>query len=235
MLYFTRITNIPIILLVLGISGCVTVKEEPENPVAAWVLKLLPDSPQVRRQKLMERLGSADADQRRQGVLMLSEGDAPSWDATAKILRIMARGDVDGQVRAAAVHVLVKNYAIENIMDVLKDTAGDKIPLVRRETLEGVSRRQENDAMEILLVMLEKDEERAIRSRAAAVLAKYPHRKVVRSLVTGLEDSEFAVSYQARESLKKLTGKDFGYDVREWQSWLAATEDPFTALAGDYE
>ncbi|NLF94990.1 MAG: HEAT repeat domain-containing protein [Oligosphaeraceae bacterium] len=235
MLYIPRITNILILLLVLGTSGCVTVKEEPQNPVAAWVLKLLPDSPQVRRQKLLERLGSADADQRRQGVLMLGEGQAPTWEATAKILRIMARGDVDAQVRAAAVQVLVKNYAIENIMDTLKETANDKSLLVRRETLEGVCRRQQDDAMEILLVMREKDEERSIRARAAEVLAKYRNRKVIRSLINGLEDPEFAVSFQSRESLKKLTGRDFDYDSKEWQGWLATSEDPFAALAGDYE
>jgi HEAT repeat protein len=222
-------------LVLFVCSGCVTVKEEPKDPVAAWILKLLPDSPQVRRQKLMERLGSSDADKRREGVIMLGKGDAPTWDATPKILRIMARGDQDGQVRAAAIQVMVKSYQVENIMDTLTATSKDSSALVRLESLYGLEKNPKDESMLVILEMLEQDSESSIRAEAATALARYRDRKAIRMLLKGLDDSEFSVSYQSRESLRKLTGKDFGYDVSQWQSWLTTVEEPFSVLAGDYD
>ncbi len=45
--------------------------------------------------------------------------------------------------------------------------------------------------------------------------------EVMRALVEELDDHEFGVAWQARQSLEMLTGQDFRYDSKAWLNYLA--------------
>ena len=47
------------------------------------------------------------------------------------------------------------------------------------------------------------------------------------ALISVLRDREFGVSWQARWSLKLMTGKDYRYDQAAWLTFLGGTEKPF--------
>ena len=63
-------------------------------------------------------------------------------------------------------------------------------------------------------------EDRDVRIAAADALHHYPTVDVERSLVGYLNETEFGVSWQARQSLIALTGRDLLYDEAAWLEYL---------------
>ena len=220
------IAVLPVLVGILS-SGCQIAHQDDPSPIAAINQKLLPESPQQKRQKLMAKLGSPDADLRREGVLMLGEGEATGWQATPEILSIMALGDVEPQVRAAAVGVLVRIGEKERLPDVLAKSSQDVSPLVRLESVAGLSSGGDDSSINLLVNLLNRDTESEIRSRTAEALGNYQNRRAVQALIAALDDDDFGVIYQAEQSLRKLTGEDFADDGRLWNEWLVGTKDPF--------
>jgi len=211
-----------VVLLVLAaVPGCGASRWDRRNP-------------EVFQRQLQEKLDSSDADLRREAVMMLAEEPAASWDTTANMLSQIALNDADEQVRAVAVGVLGSGDGGPELAEVLKQAAEDKSVVVRLECVKAVASQRTEWAKSILLGRLATDEDGSIRARAASGLSRHRDRQVLWGLWGCLDDEEFAVAYEARESLKKLTGRDLGYDRQAWQQWLSATEDPFAVLAGDY-
>jgi len=219
--------HLPLLMIIIG--GCQSVEVEDDgSPLAKLIQKLLPEDPAQKQQRLMQNLSSPDADLRREGVLMLGEGEPAAWDATLEILALMSKGDTEPQVRAAAVQVHTKLDQSETLSDVLRRAARDRSPLVRREGIEALRDRNDEESMEVLLDLLAHDPEGSLRAEAAVALANYRFRKAVLGLAAALDDDEFAVLYRSRQSLGKLTGKDFQYDRSEWEDWIYSADDPFT-------
>lgn len=220
------VLHVPVLI---GISvGCQDVQvENNDSPMTQLIQKLLPESSATKQQKLLQSLGSPDADHRREGVLMLGTGEPASWDVTLEILALMSKGDPEPQVRAAAVQVHAKLDPGETLSDVLSRAARDPSPLVRRECIEALRDRNDETSLDVLLTLLAEDSEDSLRAEAAAALVNYRYHKAVLALAAALDDDEFAVLYRSRQSLMKLTSKDFEYDRSEWENWLYSAEDPF--------
>lgn len=218
-----------VLLLMSIVCGCQSIQvEDDSGPVAKLIQKLLPEDPSQKQQRLLNNLSSPDADLRREGVLMLGEGEPAGWEVTLEILALMSKGDSEPQVRAAAVQVYSKLDQSETLCDVLTRAARDRSPLVRRECIEALRDRNDEESMDVLLGLLAHDPEDSLRAEAAVALANYRYRKAVLGLAAALDDDEFAVLYRSRQSLGKLTGKDFQYDRSEWENWIYSAEDPLT-------
>ena len=202
--------------MVLVPGGCKNATLQDKSPMAALIEKLLPDS-SGQTEKLQKQLLNSDADLRREGVLKLGQKKMAQKSATPKILRQMAQADPDPQVRAAAVSVLAHINKGQTLLAVLQKAARDVSPLVRRECIVPLGIQNDEQAETILLEVLHADEDTELRAEAAAALKNYPTPKTIRGLIKGLTDEAFSVNYQCRQSLKKLTGKDFGYDHTEWK------------------
>jgi len=205
-------------LLVCG-GGC-TILTSKEHPVAALLSKLGGKSGS---QELQEQLLSPDADLRREAVVKLGKGKTAKWEITAKMLGIMATGDPDEQVRVAAVRTLAKVDKGESLLEVLKQAAKDDSWLVRTECAEVLGKSGDDRSAAILLEMLSNDKNASVRGKVASVLKGFRDRKVIRGLVGGLTDAQFSVQYQSLQSLRQVTGQDFGYDQVAWQRWFSAT------------
>lgn len=217
------------VISLAGVVGCQDVQyEDNGSPLAGLIQTMLPESSARKQQKLLQNLGSHDADLRREGVLMLGKGAPATWDVTLEILALMSKGDTEPQVRAAAVGVHAGLDPKKTLSDVLSRAARDRSPLVRRECIGALRDRTDEKSLDVLLDRLEKDPEASLRAEAAVALANYRYRKAVLALAAALDDDEFAVLYRARQSLGTLTGNDFGYDRIEWEKWFYSAEDPFT-------
>ncbi len=229
MLKFCGRLFIAILLVLMAVlpGGCQVAQPDDPSPLSALIQKLFPESSQQKRQKLMARLGSPDADLRREGVLMLGEGEAAGWKATPEILAIMAIGDTEPQVRAASVGVLFRIGEKERLPDVLAKASQDVSALVRLESVAGLSQGGDDSSRNLLLNLLNRDTESEIRGRAAEALGNYPNRRAVQALIAALDDDDFGVIYHAQQSLRKLTGKDFADDARLWNEWFISTKEPF--------
>jgi hypothetical protein len=213
-----------------GLAGCHGSGGEPkESPIVLMLRKIWPD-PQKQQQEIWDSLSSPDADLRRDGVYLLREKPANSWEKTPQILNIMCQGDPDGQVRAVALKVLAELDITDTYLPVaLKTAATDQTVPVRRESVSIMSHRKDDASLERLLDMLNQDEDREVRSEAAVALANYNDRRSMRGLIRALTDEQFSVSYRARESLEKLAQADYGYDQQAWLAWLSSKDNDKTA------
>ena len=218
-----------VFLLLSGMAGCQNASEEKESPIVLMLRKIWPD-PQKQQQELWDSLSSPDADIRREGVYLLREKPAKSWEKTPQILNIMSQGDPDGQVRAVALKVLAEIDSTDTYLPVILNTAmNDKDALVRREGVTIMAGRTDVASLERLLKLLDNDDDREVRSGAAEALANYNDRRSMRGLIRALTDDEFSVSYRARESLVKLAEVDYGYDQQGWLGWLSGEDNDKTA------
>lgn len=64
-----------------------------------------------------------------------------------------------------------------------------------------------------------KDKDTDVRRIAARTLGEFRDLRAVEPLIGSLKDVSYDVTKNAEESLKKITGKNFGRNSAEWQSW----------------
>lgn len=75
--------------------------------------------------------------------------------------------------------------------------------------------------------LLKNDASRDVRVLAARVLGFCPSIEPLRTLIATLRLRDFGVVHEAERSLMRLTGTAFAYNPRQWEQWLASTDDPF--------
>jgi hypothetical protein len=80
-----------------------------------------------------------------------------------------------------------------------------------------------------LLERLKPDIETNVQARASAAraLGQYQQPRVAQALISAIGERNLAVNQNALESLRILTGENFGYDDRAWLKWLNGTKEPF--------
>lgn len=232
-----RVPGMPlVVILALSLTvvpgGC---RSGGSGGAGSLLAGILGDTSRAYREKIENALTNADADVRRQAVMALAQKPGRDWTNTAKVLALLARRDNDAQVRGAAVQVLAEVSQGELPQEVLTEAANDSSNLVRLECVYALAQCGDKWCLHILAERLANDTEPAIRSEAAAALSHYRDHKALWSLWRALDAEQFAVAFEARQSLIKLTGRDFGYDKPAWQGWLSRVPDPFAVLAGDYD
>ena len=223
-----------VVSVAVGTGGCRLDLPEGQSPVAAMIGKLMPNRVAMGREALYASLTSDDADLRREGVLALGKGKWPNAPTTPELLGVFAMEDPDPLVRATAVQSLAKLHGHPKMGEILQAVSQDDSALVRWEGVKALGAHAGSESLTILLDRVASDADASVRAEAAGMLVAYRDLRGLRVLVQGMDDDSFQVSYRARQSLRKLTGKDFEYDVLAWQSWLATAEEPFATLAGDY-
>lgn len=173
----------------------------------------------------MSRLGSDDPDLRREGVYMLADKDVKHYATVEKVLFIMAQGDADAHVRAAALHKMAdisKNR--QQVLDLLETASYDRDVIVREECVNILDSGSYEECMDILIRLLSKDDNVTVRSKAAWALRHYRKRDAIRALIAAIYDEDF-VAYRARKALVELVGEDFGDDQQAWRKWLFSSGD----------
>lgn len=162
---------------------------------------------------------SRSPDQRREGINDLVDRtygkQAPYTDRYAQI----ARFDNDASVRATAMRAL--NRSREGAIDVFIEGLSDDSPLVRLEAAKALSNVPSEKAIQPLLkVSNSASETTDIRIAATDALRHYRSLEVARSLVNDLNDRDFSIAWQARQSLRFMTGADKHYDQSAWLKLL---------------
>jgi hypothetical protein len=158
-----------------------------------------------------------DADERRQGITLLSAAKFGGEEPYLKLYRMLVN-DEDASVRAACVKALGEHGTVEDaklIIPRLKDSA----EFVRWEAAKALQKVHNPDAVPALIETAARDEGTDVRMAAAYALGQYPQTRVFDALVAALDDPEFGVVEAANVSLKTLTGYDFGTDGSLWLIW----------------
>ena len=160
------------------------------------------------------------ADERREGINELVEnsfGKRPPYTTRYKQIATL---DPDYTVRATAVRAL--NRARDrSATDVFIKALSDRNDLVRLEAAKALANIPDPRAAEPLAKIVNSAvENRDLRIAAADSMRHYRDMGVARSLVNVLNGKDFGVAWQARHSLRTLTGKDHRYDERAWLTYL---------------
>ena len=159
-------------------------------------------------------------DERRQGIAGLQwrpEGKQEEYKAQ---FRQIAVTDSSPLVRAQAVRALnqARDPGAEPIyLTAIRETK----PAVQLEGAKALRHAPDERAIGRLTELASNDQNnRDVRVWAARALGAYPRLDVARTLVALLETKDFSVSFEARSSLRFMTGKDFHYDTSLWLNWL---------------
>ena len=169
-----------------------------------------------------------DANDRYKGTLILANAPFASGDVYIRLFEENAT-DEDASVRAAAIRGLA-NHGSPTHVPFIAEAIEDESEIVRMEAARGLQRLHGQEAISPLMRHTREASEplSEIRAEAAHALGQYAEPRVVQELIRALrEDPSLAVNASALESLRTLTGQDFGLEHNEWTRWLAATDKPF--------
>jgi hypothetical protein len=211
-----------IVLPVIAIHDMYVAAERPSAPEAAM---------------MMNDEGNADA--RRNGIagLVTIYDFAKETPYTLKY-KELAQHDPDFTVRAMAIRAL--NICRDSSSTGIFIAAlGDDNELIRLEGAKALVNVPDPAAIPILEHILDgrresaldgtrlPDEAMDVRIAAADALRRYPKLDVARNLVEYLNEQDFGVAWQSRQSLGALTDRDFQYDQGAWLAYLTGPSRPF--------
>ncbi len=169
-------------------------------------------------------------DERRAGIIGIQKKDELFSEDYRVRLRFLAEKDEAPEVRAQALRAL--NQSRDPIaVPLFVKGLSDPSPQVRLEAAKALRHFPTEPAVTPLTrLATDIDETRDIRYWATTALGYYPRLEVARTLVPLLSAKDFGVSYAARESLRRLTGKDYHYDESLWFTYLTTDPKPFRTL-----
>lgn len=172
-----------------------------------------------------------DADRRYRGTLLLARAGFAKEKVYLELFEDHA-SDPDPAVRAAALRALAGNAPPEMAPVLIKALADEDV-FVRREAAQGLQRLHHRDAVGPLIERLDAEEEQdaQVRAEAALTLGQFAEPRVLQALIAALDDAQLAVDRNAAQSLRTLTGQDFGISRAEWARWAGDADGPFAAQA----
>jgi HEAT repeats len=176
------------------------------------------DSPAYAARK-MEDPNSPDL--QREGMLRLADFAACRRGIYIKGYAHFAKDTEDYTVRAAAIRALNRCRAT-GYTSLFLEAINDDQPLVRLEAADALGNIPDPTAIPLLeLHMGDIEPSLDVRVACADALRNYHTAEVMHALVGELNDQEFALAWQARQSLELLTAQDFRYDQKAWLNYLA--------------
>jgi len=174
---------------------------------------------------LAKQLGDDDPDLRREAIEKLSR---KKWGRREPYLKLYAAFTLDESptVRSAAVRALGRSGETKYAKDVAL-VLKDRESTVRWDAAVALDSLADDSVIEPLSRSAAADPATEVRVAAVAALRHYRRPDVLETLLERLSDPEFAVRFQAGETLEHLTGEECSTDRAAWQRTLAAKPDPF--------
>lgn len=134
-----------------------------------------------------------------------------------ELIETLKAGDSFSRSAAAeALGTKGDSKAVDALLAALKD----KDEQVRASAAHSLGRLKDASALDGLVAAL-KDENRFVCANAAEALGIIGDAKSARPLVAALGHDDPDVRFWACDSLKRISGKDFGYDAAGWTKWIS--------------
>jgi HEAT repeat protein len=196
----------------------------------SWFFKKKPDpvlanlsieSPQQRVEKLQEMANTARA------------GDAATQEKISAELAQAIQTEEDALIRSETLRVL--SYCkTPTAAAVLTAAMRDADRDVRITCCDAWAERKGEDAARNLTDMLNNDKNVDVRLAAARGLGKLGDPAAATALAAALEEGDPAMQYRAVQSLKSVSGRDFGNDANAWREFANGgnPQPPSSGLAG---
>lgn len=128
------------------------------------------------------------------------------------------------RLRAAAVETLAE-FDVPESNKGLRVALSDKDATVRETACTAWGQRGDGEALQQLSKTLGSDTDLDVRIAAARELGRFSNPAAYQALGLALQETDPALQYQAMESLRRASGKDYGNDIDAWQRFVQG-EDP---------
>lgn len=189
------------------------------------------DSPQAALAAIRE---SRDPGLRRAAFEYLGDhrhvgGEAGDRDEVTTILGLALQSESDPQSRIVILDSITRLDSPKRL-EAMAPAVNDKDPTVRVAACRHLGRTGAPEAGAKLEPLLVSDPSLDVRLAAADALGHIPTQQAAMSLLAGIEDSDVAIRYRCRQSLKQITGKDYAGNVGEWRQEIQTAN--FEELAG---
>jgi len=158
------------------------------------------------------------------------------FDAPGDYSMVFRQGarDPDPDVRCKAIRYLFRNKAFK-ITDGVQ-WLKDEDPYVRRRVISYLSWINDRASLPPILALATQDQDPKVRKDALRLIAVWGRHEHVGAIMPALEDSDVEVRVQAIQTLKRITGEDFGepsgatadeleWIVARWQGWWEITKE----------
>jgi len=171
----------------------------------------------------------SDPENQRRGVLLLGNSSFGGDTVYVNLYRLYIEENTDPVVKATAIQALARHAGADDAQLIAKqlDSTVEQIRIAAAKALQRVHDPRVADT--IWKKMINEEEPAAVRVELAIALGQYPSRDVFEALCSALDDRELAVNLAAANSLRLLTGADFGLEPALWRSWADATASPLRA------
>lgn len=150
--------------------------------------------------------------------------DSPEQQELTSQLARQIQVEPDPLVRAAIVETIAK-FNTPLASQVLVAGLGDSDPIVRRKCAYGLGARGETGSIESLVQAIRQDEEIDVRVAATKALGQMQSPEALKALAVALEDRDPALQFAAVQSVKQISGQDFGGDVQAYLQF-AKSDNP---------
>jgi HEAT repeat protein len=160
----------------------------------------------------------------RQMAAQADETNSPEQSELANQLARQIQIEPDPLVRKSIIEAMAE-FQTPLAQQVLEAGLNDSDVAVRIACCKSLGRRGEERSVDSLAKALREDREVDVRLEAAEALGNIKSPEAVQALIVALDDRDPALQYVGVESMKSITGKDYGGDVKAWRQ-LAAGETP---------
>lgn len=227
------LTSVAVIALwAVAVPGCRLDTKGQDSILAAF------QGPSVGDAALMA-VDPYSADNRYKGTLIIGSQPFAGEELYMRLF-LDNINDPDPRVRIASMRAIANHGRPEHV-PLLMNGLSHPDALVRVEAARGLQRLYNVEAIDALVIAsrepdLEKPDipseaSAAVRVEAVDALGQYADDRAMQALVAALNDSDLAVNRVAQNSLRTLTGQDFGLSQRQWLDWYDQAKNPFANRA----
>lgn len=176
----------------------------------------------------------SDPENQRRGVLMLGNADFGGEAVYVNLYRLYIEENSDPVVKSTAIQALARHAEPGDALLIARQLES-KVEQVRVAAAKGLQRVHNPAVADTLWKkLINEDEAAAVRVELAIALGQYPIRDVFEALCGALDDRELAINLAAADSLRLMTGADFGLEAGLWRSWADANPGGLRATVPYY-
>lgn len=219
----TRIAPLAAAHLAAGILAAAAGCDQASSDFGDASSSLFPPSPAEAGRWAVD---DSDPENQRRGVLLLGNAGFGGEPVYVNLYRLYIEENSDPVVKATAIQALARHANPDDAVLVAKQL-DSKVEQIRVAAAKGLQRIHNPKIADLIWKkMINEDEVPAVRVELAIALGQYPTRDAFEALCSALDDRELAVNLAAANSLRLLTGADFGLEAPLWRSWADATPNP---------
>ena len=176
----------------------------------------------------------SDPENQRRGVLLLGNSGFGGETVYVNLYRLYIEENSDPVVKATAIQALARHAEPADAALIARQLES-KVEQVRVAAAKGLQRVHDDRIADVLWKkLINEDEAAAVRVELAIALGQYPTRDVFEALCSALDDRELAINLAAADSLRLLTGADFGLEPGLWRAWADANPAGLRAVVPYY-